>query len=455
MGRNKRRGGGKGRATILPTKEKAAIHALLQAGRITDAYARCIALCQVVANDGESWFILGHISSRLGRHDDAIASYRRSLAVNPNIANAHYNLGCALNQTERIVEAADAFRAAVKLNPAHAEACNSLGMVLVKLRNEKDGIKYLQKALSLRPDYQQARLNFSNAIDHAVPRWHFPMLNDETRNDTYDRAIRKSVNADSVVLDIGTGSGLLSMMAARAGAKHVYTFEGSVVIADKAREIIALNGFADKITVIASMSTTASVGNELPGRANVMVSEIVDVGLLGEGLVQSNWHARDHLLTADATIIPRGAKVYAALVESPALYADNHVHRAAGFDVEPFNEFSSVNYQQKRLQHFPHTYLTEPFEVFSFDFTGAPVTPDKATLEVNIIRDGLCHAVVMWFQLNLDDMDYIDSGPESRAHWMQGIQTFAQPLHVERGQCAELAIEHDCTVILFTGMMLK
>jgi hypothetical protein len=60
-----------------------------------------------------------------------------------------------------------------------------------------------------------------------VDQWHYRMLNDKERNVAYDKAIRRALQLrpGAVVLDIGGGTALLSMFAARAGAKHVYCCE--------------------------------------------------------------------------------------------------------------------------------------------------------------------------------------------------------------------------------------
>jgi Ribosomal protein L11 methyltransferase (PrmA) len=89
---------------------------------------------------------------------------------------------------------------------------------------------------------------FDSYAHHAI---HEEMLKDEVRTRTYEMAImeNKHLFEDKIILDVGCGTGILSMFAARAGAKHVYAVDCSS-IAKQAREIISINGFADRITVI-------------------------------------------------------------------------------------------------------------------------------------------------------------------------------------------------------------
>ena len=81
------------------------------------------------------------------------------------------------------------------------------------------------------------------------------MLNDHDRNKFYEDALREIVTPESIVVEIGTGSGLLAMIAARLGAKHVTAIEANDHLAAIAQANFEANGLADKITVINKMST--------------------------------------------------------------------------------------------------------------------------------------------------------------------------------------------------------
>jgi predicted nicotinamide N-methyase len=77
-----------------------------------------------------------------------------------------------------------------------------------------------------------------------VPTYHLAMLNDVTRNDAFYRALKKHVTPDSVVVDVGAGSGLLSLMAASLGAKRVYSVERRQQLCSQVlTEIVRRNGF--------------------------------------------------------------------------------------------------------------------------------------------------------------------------------------------------------------------
>ena len=115
------------------------------------------------------------------------------------------------------------------------------------------------------------------------------MLNDRLRNQAYDNAIRKAVHtlrsinplAHIDCLDIGAGTGILSMFAARAEADHVYAAEMSRVFCQVAQECITRNGFEKSITVLHANSNDLTVPQSIPTPVSLIFTELVDSGLLG------------------------------------------------------------------------------------------------------------------------------------------------------------------------------
>ncbi|PNI91043.1 PRMT7 isoform 16, partial [Pan troglodytes] len=130
------------------------------------------------------------------------------------------------------------------------------------------------------------------------------MLHDKDRNVKYYQGIRVAVSRvkdrgqKALVLDIGTGTGLLSMMAVTAGADFCYAIEVFKPMADAAVKIVEKNGFSDKIKVINKHSTEVTIGPEgdMPCRANILVTELFDTELIGEGALPSYEHAHRHLV---------------------------------------------------------------------------------------------------------------------------------------------------------------
>src|SRR5947208_3462672 len=93
------------------------------------------------------------------------------------------------------------------------------------------------------------------------------MISDRVRMDAYTHALRRHVRHGSVVVDLGTGAGILALLSCRLGARHVYAIEPDSVI-QVAREVAADNGCGDRITFFQKRSEDVS----LPERADVIVT---------------------------------------------------------------------------------------------------------------------------------------------------------------------------------------
>lgn len=162
------------------------------------------------------------------------------------------------------------------------------------------------------------------------------MLKDSRRNELYNRAITKAIHDfieqrgyPPVVLDIGCGTGLLSMQAARAGAQKVYGCEQFKEMAHIAQNVVKENGFESVITILPVRSTSLHVREEnmesnedeyLIERCDILVSELLDTELLGEGVLDTVRRAKMDLLKPEAVILPDYAEVWVQGIHSQELY---------------------------------------------------------------------------------------------------------------------------------------
>lgn len=314
-----------------------------------------------------------------------------------------------------------------------------------------DALGCFDLALELDPKNSRAHLRRNRVYCQIIPRWHFEMLNDERRNAAFERALNRVINADTVVLDIGSGTGLLAMMAARAGAKETVTCEMVKPLAELARHTVERNGLSDRIIALDKKSTSVALGKHMMKRANLLVTETVDCGLLGEGIVGSIAHAKANLLTSDARIVPSSAVVYGMVIESLRLRNLNAVQTAAGFDVSLINRYATAHYFPARLAAFEYTPLTEPFKVFDFDFAGSEIIPEEKQICARVRRDGTAHCIIFWFDMKLDEQTSISNEPGSTTHWEQAVQCLPHEFALRKGEMLAIQAQHDCSLISFTS----
>lgn len=319
---------------------------------------------------------------------------------------------------------------------------------LAKLEPLTDGglrtSQLLSEALAKDPHNHEAQILLERLYQMFVPRWHFPMLADKGRNRAYAAAIAAKVRPGDIVLDIGCGAGLTAMLAARAGAKHVYTCEQQPLIAQAAVRVIEANGLADRITVIPKMSHNLIVGVDMPERADVVISEIVDTVLLGEGALATLFHAMHKLAKPDARAIPEQGNLLAQLVESDTLLNLWRPQKAEGFNLDAFHHFATVaqitpnDFASCRLKP-----LGPAEDLFQFDFTRPSMLPARTTEDLACSNTGSIHAVFVFFEMDLAPGIQLTNSLNSRGHWGRTAFLLDHPVSAVPGGFLTVTTQHD------------
>uniref|UniRef100_A0A8C7D4L1 Protein arginine methyltransferase 9 n=1 Tax=Oncorhynchus kisutch TaxID=8019 RepID=A0A8C7D4L1_ONCKI len=327
-----------------------------------------------------------------------------------------------LDSLGRIQDLFDCYEQALELFPTDEVIINSMGEHLFRMGFRDEAAGHFHKALKLKPDYPEAKENFYRVANWLVERWHFLMLNDRRRNHKYQQAIQKAVEGGcNTVLDIGTGTGILGV--------------------------------------------------------SLVVTETVDAGLFGEGIIESLIHAWNHLLlppqsTQDPSrppshagrVIPAGATVFGMAVQCLEIRRHHRlcVSEVGGLATAAAGELhspvscsseddSTEPYTTERLSRLPggYTPLTEPFNALDIDFNNVQELEGLCSREVSRVRlpvtgEGLLDALAVWFQLHLDQQSSLSTGPKEDTCWEQAIYPVQTPHNFPLRPGDELIVEISC-----------
>jgi type I protein arginine methyltransferase len=226
---------------------------------------------------------------------------------------------------------------------------------------------------------------------------HEEMLKDEVRTKTYRNAImyNKHLFRDKVVLDVGCGTGILSMFAAKAGAKKVIGVDASDIL-DQAKLIVEANGLSDVVTLIKGKVEEITLPVE---KVDVIVSEWMGYCLLYEGMLNTVLFARDKWLAEGGILLPDQATMYITAIEDAEYKEDkiNFWDSVYGFDMSCIKKLALqeplvdvVGAKQVMSNACPLiTIDISKISVADLDFT--------VPFRIKTTRDDYCHAFVVYW----------------------------------------------------------
>tara|TARA_B100000029_G_scaffold414062_1_gene417364 strand:+ start:1096 stop:2526 length:1431 start_codon:yes stop_codon:yes gene_type:complete len=388
---------------------------------------------------------LGYAYMQIKEYDEAIISFKKAIALK-EIHQSWNSLGDAYYKTGDITNSKEAFEKSISLNSNNPLAYYNLGIILKKQGNLRESKNNLLKAIKHKENYVDANFHLDSLMSEIVPNWHIEMMNDNIRNEAFSKAIKEVVDEGDFVFEIGTGSGLLSMMAINQGANKVISCESSSDIASIAQEIINKNGYVDKIKIIEKNSLNIDVGNDIPQKADIVIAEILSSEFVGEGVLPSLYDAKRRLLKEDGKMIPEsGAIMIALLGESNFIKERFFVNDIFGYDLSNFNSIIS-------RKHGIHSrpgdvnIISDPSESFCFNFYSEEIFTEKSidiNLEVN--KNDKCYGIITWNKLNLSKNVVYENNPTMiKSHWMNIVYLFKKPVEVKKGQD-----------IIITGSLIK
>jgi protein arginine N-methyltransferase 1 len=224
------------------------------------------------------------------------------------------------------------------------------------------------------------------------------MIVDCTRQ-AYAWALQNAIRPDSVVLDVGTGTGFFALLACSFGARKVYAIEHSTVI-QVAREIAAANGFENRIEFLQGLSTEIS----LPESVDVIVSDIRGSLPLFRQCPSALIDARRRFLAPGGRMIPNCETLWAAVVEAEETYKgftqpwDDTIH---GIRMDAARRFALNTWGNARVK--PEQLLVEPMQWASLGYLNLESPDVGARLEFVTKRDGVGHGLSVWFDAVMAD----------------------------------------------------
>ncbi|MFM9971987.1 MAG: tetratricopeptide repeat protein, partial [Burkholderiales bacterium] len=421
-------------------------NALQATGEFNEAIACYDQALAIRPNSAELLSNLGISLNSNGNADQAIERLNQSTSIKPDYGPAHYNLAIALQSKGNIESAITSYRRALDFLPNNARIHAKLASALRAHGKPLEAVARYRQAIALEPDLVAAHNELTALLATMVPLWHVPMMNDALRNNAYFEALKAAITPDSHVLEIGTGSGLLSMMAAKLNAKSVTTCEAEPIVAAAAKRIIAENGLGERINAIAKVSNDLKIGVDIGVPADILVSEVLSSELLGEHVLPSIEDAKRRLLKPGGRIIPAEGSIKIALIGGAAIGANLHVSKVHGFDLGHFN--SIVQRKQGITRNdLDIEFFTDDVEAFHFDFQNVAFHPGESKLlRIPVKTTGLCFGIIQWIRLQMDANTVFENHPSIKAAasgWQHLAYVFPAPVELKADQIVKVAAVHD------------
>ncbi|KAH9929499.1 S-adenosyl-L-methionine-dependent methyltransferase [Epithele typhae] len=267
---------------------------------------------------------------------------------------------------------------------------------------------------------------------------HEEMLKDTVRTGSYRNAIVNNPHLfkDKVVLDVGCGTGILSMFAANAGAKHVVGVDMSNII-DQATKIVEANGLKDKITLVKGKLEEVTLPFD---KFDIIISEWMGYFLLYESMLDTVLLARDKYLKPDGLIFPDVATLYIAAIEDSDYKEEkiNFWDNVYGFDYSCIKEIALREPLVDTVEI--KAVVTDPCLIKHIDLR--TVTKEELTFtndfSLKATRNDYVHAFLAWFDILFECTHTkvrFSTGPHAKyTHWKQTVFYTPATITLSAGQ---------------------
>ncbi|CAK8993048.1 unnamed protein product [Durusdinium trenchii] len=316
------------------------------------------------------------------------------------------------------------------------------------------------------PLWVQAPTNSKFSATLPILPYHFLMMTDLERLRVYQDALRDAIRNQSKklgrrcrVLDAGCGIGLLGLSAALEGAE-VWLCEAVPLMRHVCREVVAANAglVAEKrglVQLLPPMMSTRLHTEDVP-KFDIVVSEVMDLWCLGEGIIPTMRHAHKKLLAEDGVMLPGKLQIYAQPLE---LSLWSEVEQKEQLELSMLTQQFKNKFSALRIDQFAHRFLTEePILALEIDLSDVPPQPAEGEANIEggvklcirmggkpalrakvsstkIDHRGMLSGYGIWWSADLRNGHSVTSDPRNpQRSWKQLVRWLDQPRPVEQNE---------------------
>ena len=244
-----------------------------------------------------------------------------------------------------------------------------------------------------------------------VPRYHAQVATDPVRIAAWDKALGSVIRPGMHALEIGAGCGILSMLAARAGAS-VTACERDPALAAIARETIEKNGLADAIRILAKPAEALTIPDDLATPADLLLLDIFADNLFAFRPFETLRAAR-HLLATDAIVVPMRVSLVAALAHFDG-WRRMVPGQVAGFDLQPLRAAAPPDVGVATDHKGLHL-LSDDTPMIAASLPDDLPEAEGNTRHSLVSHGGIVNGVALWLRLDLAPGITLEARPGTHA----------------------------------------